>query len=83
MWDEWDHWDEDLLPRFRSHVTACIVLTHKDDFGDNWDIAGRTLEADDFIGPDESGPSGSIGRPRSENRVSSSRFTPDVLPLMF
>ena len=74
---------QDLLMRFRDHLLACIVLTQMQNFSDDWDIAGRTLEADNPPGTDESGLSGSIGRPWPSDSVVSSRrclrFTPEVL----
>ena len=79
-WQDWD--EEDLLPRFRNHITACLVLTHREQFPDDWDIAGRVLEADiNHLVTDESKLSGLIGRPAT-TKVSSRRcphFTPEVL----
>ena len=56
------NWDNNLLLRFRNHLTACIVLTWPPEglrYTD-WDITGRVLEADKLLGTHESG---SIGGP--------------------
>ena len=50
---------EDLCPRFRNHITACIFLTHR---YDDWGMTERASEIDDLAGTDESGL---IGRPAS------------------
>ena len=76
---EWAYWDEDLLSRFRIHIAALLVLTHSGPFDDVWNIAERTVEADNLSGTDESGLSGSIGR---GSPFVSSRRCP-VLPLKF
>ena len=79
---DWNRWDKDLLPRFRTFIAAFIVLTHKNQIHGNWDIAGRVLGADHLVGTDESGVSGSIGQPLQKVEVSSRhchRITPEVL----
>ena len=80
-WSGWEYPGVDLLLRFRTLIAVFIVLTRKEEYYDGWDIAGRVLEADNLVETDESGLSGSIGRPPVK-WVSSRRcrrFTPEVL----
>ena len=79
---EWDSWDIELLQRFRNHLTACIVLTHKAQIKGNWDITGTLVKIDNRVVADENELSGLIGRPLSEPSIVSSRRCP-VLPLKF
>ena len=82
QWDDWNI-DQDLLPRFRNHLTACIVLTQKAQILGDWDITGTLGKMDNRVVADENELSGLIGRPwPGSGDVSSRRcprFTPEVL----
>ena len=70
--NSWDDRIEDLLPRFRNHITACFALA----------VAERTLEVDNLVGTDKSGLTGHPRPPSMRCDVSSRRcphFTPEVL----
>ena len=41
---DWEDDIDDLLPRFRNHLTACMLLTHTGEFW-QWDITARALDA--------------------------------------
>ena len=82
-------WEDNLLLRFRNHITACLVLTlppgSTSIMGNEWDITGRLSELRKLLGTDKSG---SIGRPslpargRGRRDVGSRRcphFTPEFL----
>ena len=66
----WCEMREDLLARFRLHLFSCILLTYS---GVAFDIGGTVLEADNLSGIDDSGLSGSIGRPWLPEDASSRR----------
>ena len=74
-WQSWRYSVEDLIPRFRNYIYACLSLTDREN---SWGMAERASEVDNVVGTDESGLTSHL---RPTSNVSSRRCP--VLPLKF